>query len=375
MRKKTWRRLVPAAAIALSVLAQGGAASAATDEEKAGARAAAEQGAKALQDGRYDVAIDMLSRAEALIHAPTHLVLLAKAHERLGKLVKARELYLRVSREDLAPEAPAAFKQAKATAINELTTLDGRIPYVSVVVQGAGAANVRVTQDGVRVPDALVGVPRPVDPGEHKLQAVADGMESAINTVLVREGARETVVLTLQPRDVTAALPVTAPPAAAPSSTPVAPPVAAHPPTTAPALSSASSVPAASDTGAAKTASGVSGLRIASYAALGVGVAGLAVGTIFLVKSNGASSDANKAFDDCDLRGCSPSERANIASLDDDASGAKTGAIVGYTVGGAGVVAGVTLLLLDRHKKAPKSASGTIVPWMGYQSAGLVGTF
>jgi hypothetical protein len=368
MRKTTWRRLLPAAAIALTVLGQGGSSSAATDEEKAGARAAAEQGAKAMQDGRYDVAIDLLSRAEALIHAPTHLVLLAQAHERLGKLVKARELYLRVSREDFAPEAPAAFKQAKATAAKELTALESRIPYVSVVVQGAGAANVRVTQDGVRVPDALVGVPRPVDPGEHKLQAVADGMESTVNTVLVREGARETVVLTLQPRDVTASGP--------PATAPVRPAgaTAAATPAAAPAQSPGSPAPEGRDT-ATTSSSGTSALRIASYAALGVGVVGLAVGTVFLVKKSGATSDANKTFDECNPRGCSTSERASIASFDDDANAAKTNATIGYVVGGVGVVAGVTMLVLDLSKSSPKPAAASIQPWIGYQSAGLSGTF
>ena len=150
-------------------------------------------------EGRWSDAIDLMSRAEKLVHSPTHLLYLARAQEKLGKLVKAQESYLKITREKLAPNAPAAFHTAQKDAKKELEALTPRIPFVTVAVQGAGPLPVTVTMDGIKVPDALVGVPRPVDPGEHKLQAHAEGMSSSVSTISVSEGSRETVVLTLQP--------------------------------------------------------------------------------------------------------------------------------------------------------------------------------
>ena len=53
---------------------------------------------------------------------------------------------------------------------------------------------------------------------------------------------------------------------------------------------------------------------------------------------------------------------------------AQTLAIVGYAVGGLGVAAGVTLLLLDRSS-SESASKPRVVPWVGYQSAGVSGTF
>jgi hypothetical protein len=126
-----------------------------------------------------------------------------------------------------------------------------------------------------------------------------------------------------------------------------------------------------------------SGLRIASYAAFGVGVVGLAGGTIF---SLSAKSKADEAKDLC---GGTPSacpldadsaEANKVTQLNNDSGKAKTLGIVGFGVGGVGIAAGITLFILSnssgskeqvaRHRSAPK-----ITPWIGYNSAGVVGQF
>ena len=67
-----------------------------------------------------------------------------------------------------------------------------------MVQGGAGATSVRVTRNGEPVPAELLGVPTPVNPGDYSYQALADGMESTATTVKLRDGVRETVVLTLR---------------------------------------------------------------------------------------------------------------------------------------------------------------------------------
>ncbi|HEX9621815.1 MAG TPA: tetratricopeptide repeat protein, partial [Polyangiaceae bacterium] len=88
----------------------------------AGARAAATEGAKAFQEGRWQDAVDLFTRAESLVHAPPHLLFLARAQVKLGRLVAARELYNKILREPLAGDAPPAFLTAREAAEAEIET-------------------------------------------------------------------------------------------------------------------------------------------------------------------------------------------------------------------------------------------------------------
>src|SRR3954451_11899470 len=97
----------------LALVGQGGVAQAGEDEDRAGARAAATEGAKAMEEGRYEQAIDLFTRAESLVHAPPHLVYMARSYVKLGKLVRASETYLKVTRETLPSNAPKAFTDAQ----------------------------------------------------------------------------------------------------------------------------------------------------------------------------------------------------------------------------------------------------------------------
>lgn len=348
-------------------------ASAQTDEERAGARAAATQGAQAFSEGRWDAAIDMFSRAESLVHSPVHLLYQARAYVKLGQLVKARETYLKIIGEELPADAPAVFRDARSDAEKELEVLEPRVPYVSVVVQGAGGKDVRVTMDGVAVPPALIGVPRPVDPGEHAFQAFAEGMESARSSLDVKEGRKETVVLTLQPVSV-------APSSAAASSVPPAPPPGAAP--VAP-----SSAPSSPMKDQPAEPGGRPGLEIGGWAALGVGVAGLAAGTAFGLRAKSKRSDADgvcragyNGVPNAPQAGrtdlCDVSDRKKIDRLDNQADSASTLAVVGFAVGGVGIVTGVTLLVLGYTSGGDDAASERSVrPWVGWRSAGITGRF
>ncbi|HMJ12019.1 MAG TPA: hypothetical protein VK524_11430 [Polyangiaceae bacterium] len=326
-----------------------------TDEERSGARAAATQGAEAYNEKRYSEAVDLFSRAESLVHSPLHLMYMARSLEKLGKLVRARELYLKVTREQIPANAPPAFSRAQADAQTELSALEPRLPYITVQVEGAGAAPVTVLMDGIKVPPALVGLPRPVDPGDHKIIAQAEGLQSNEASVKVDEGKREIVTLTLQP----------AGSAAAPTAAAEAPP---------------ETMPGAAPIGVDTNMStgGSNGLKIGGFVALGVGVVGLGAGTFFLLQKSSKQSDAD---DLCTLPGggCPASAREEIEQLDDDAKSAGTLSAVGFIVGGVGVATGVTLLILSGKSSAPEQArlehKPGVRPWVGLGSAGVQGRF
>jgi len=367
MCSKSSRRIAPLASLILFCgLLHAGPARAETDEDRAGARTLATEGAKAFAAQRWSDAVDLFTRAEALLHAPPHLLFLARARVKLGQLVLAREMYTKIVRENIPPSAPAAFLEAQTAAKVELPALEPRLAMLTVTVTGADAKGVTITVDGQKLASVFVGAPKPIDPGEHKVQATSDGMASDVVTLHIKEGARQSVSLALTPQK-------SASPVATPTQVTAAAPVA-----TPPAL--ATPVPNQVDTATPDAASppaqgGASGLRIASFAALGVGVVGLGAGTVFGLQSLSKRSSAD---DRCpDPNRCPISQQAEVNGLDNDARQAQTLATVGFVAGGVGVAAGVTMFLLS-SKKQDQSAlrqHPTVRPWIGFQAAGVSGTF
>lgn len=331
-------RGVCSALTALALISLSSLSYAQSDADKVAARAAAQQGVQAYSEGRYADAADLLTRAESLFHAPPHVLYQARTQDKLGHLIEARELYMKLTRETLAPNAPEVFRTSQADANTELTALEARIPYLAVVLTPANA-NARVMLDGVELPPAMIGLESPVNPGKHRAVAVVGTTEGIPQEVEIAEGARLKV-------EVSPAAPVVL--VAAPPATPM-------------------------DQG---TSDPGKGLRIGGYVALGVGVVGLGVGTVFLINGIGKKGDADDAFDECNTPpvGCSTLEERNVNSLEDDAASAKTISFVGYGVGVAGIGTGIALLVLAGNKSADNTQAH-ITPWLGWQSAGVSGTF
>jgi hypothetical protein len=120
---------------------------------------------------------------------------------------------------------------------------------------------------------------------------------------------------------------------------------------------------------------GSNGMRIASYAALGVGVVGLGVGTVFGLQSMSKRSEADDLCPEPNR--CPVSQRDKVEGLDDDGRKAQTLATIGFIAGGVGVAAGVTLFLLSgkKHDQTALQRGPTVHPWLGLGSAGVTGTF
>src|SRR6201999_2886024 len=115
-------------------------------------------GYDALEKKDWAAAADRFTRADALCHAPTVTLGLARAQVGLGKLVNAQEIYSRVVHEPIPANASAAFSRAVDDARRELDALGPRVPSVLINVKGVDAP--KVTLDGVDVPNAALGVKR-----------------------------------------------------------------------------------------------------------------------------------------------------------------------------------------------------------------------
>lgn len=341
----TLHRLLPAlTAAGLIAVSASGAWAAPTDEERAGARAAAYAGVEAFDAGRYQEAVDYFERAESIIHSPVHLSYLGRARVQLGQLVLARETFLKILREEATTE-PA--RNAHAIASAELEKLEARIPSLTIEVTSADGRSFDVEIDGKKLPPALVGIPNPTDPGERHI-VVSSGSARAETTIVLAEGAKESVSLEL-------------PPAAEGEEEPA--------------------VQAVVDTGAS-SGGGTSGLRVGSYVAFGVGALGLGAGTFFALKASGKNDEASDlcvaetGTSSCSgLPSNSPVAR-QVRALDDEASESRTWATIGFIAGGVGVATGVTLFVLSLRSNEKEQVAGRrLTPVVGHNYVGLTGTF
>ena len=338
MGRSCLSRLASVTVVALS-MGLASTASGQTDEARAAARAAATQGLHALQEGRYKDALDLCTRAESLMHAPTHLLLIARAQTKLGHLVEAQEAYIKIVRDHLAPNAPKAFVDAQATAADEQAALAPRVPTLKVDVEGASPSDVQIALDGAPLPSALVGMASPINPGSHTLAVVSGSATADPVTVTVAEGARQSVTLTLKPTAVAESPPPQATPSTEPATAPLPPQHA--------------------------------GLAAAGWVGIGVGVVGLVAGSVFVIKNHSDRNDANAL---CGSSGCPESKRSEISSFDSDANSAATLSWVSYGVGAAGLVTGAVLLWAS-HGKPAAPQSGQVIPWFGKSAAGVRVTF
>ena len=313
-------------------------------EDKAGARAAAERGGAEYKAAHFKEALDLFLRAESLIHAPTHVLMIARTQSALGDIVVAKESYLKITREVLANSAPPAFKRAHADAEKELKDLEPRIPSIQVTVTGAIApTNLVVLMDDKAVPAALVGIPRPVNPGKHVFKATAQGFAAPEKSLTVKEGEAQSLVLELKPAAI-----VSGGPGGQPLDGP-------HP---------------GSGDQPLKAGNG----RYVGLAMIGVGVVGMVVGGVFAGLYTIKRGEANTAFEKCGP-GCAGAPADVVRGLDDSANGKGTISVIGLAAGGALAIGGTVLFVVNKPKASPAPAAARVVPWIGLGSAGVSGSF
>jgi PEGA domain len=320
-------------------------------ESVAAARSLGLAGIKLADSGDCKGAIEKLSRAESLYHAPSILGRLGECQVQVGQIVAGTENLNRVVREQLAATAPKAFRDAQERAKGVLNTALPKIARLTVRVDPADAKP-QVTVAGTAIPPALIGVERPTDPGTHEIVVSAPGYLEQKTSVTLAEGATQEIAVKLE-KD------------------PNATAVAAPPPTAAAAVVTTGPTAPPSDTGPKKS-------NTLAYVALGVGGVGLVVGGITGFLALGKKGDLKGCVD----TKCPTSQKDTL----DGAKSMATVSTVGFAVGFVGVGVGVVLLLTGNNSShASLSASKVakrdsfhgvhVEPWVGTQSAGVTGTF
>jgi hypothetical protein len=263
------------------------------------------KGIAAFQEGKWLEAYARFSEANALSPSPVFVLYMGRSLRNAGRLIEARAKLRAMVDKPIAAGAPSSWHQAQTDARAEVQQLDGNIPTVVVLVNGAGASAPSLTLDDAPAP---VGRPMPVDPGDHRLLARAGSREVA-KTIQVKEAARLEVTLDLQAEGSGASSSVERPSTA---------------------------------TGAAASADR-RGSALPGIVALAVGGAALGVGAVTGVL---ALSRAGDAKDRCPDDQCPYVDKSSIESDRSAAKDIATVSTVAFLVGGVAAATGVVLLVV-----------------------------
>jgi hypothetical protein len=293
------------------------------------ARAQAEEhfrtGKRLMQEGHMAEACRELAASQSLDPAAGTLLNLAECHENEGRYASA---YREFSR-SLEIAKSKGREDRVAFASEHLRSLAPKLSTLTIhVPAGLEASRAGLALDDVPVEPATWGTPMPIDPGPHVVRATLAG--KAFFEKVVAIGA------TADAQSVD----VPAPPEALPATEPPRPARATPAPTAAPAVAERASSGRASS-GAGDTQ------RILSYAVAGVGVAALAVGTVFVVRTDSLESQADQL-----ARGGDPSALSKAS----EARTAQTVARIGFGVGIVALGTGAVLFFSAPRAQTPKGA-------------------
>jgi hypothetical protein len=336
---------VPALTAALLVLASPVRLRAQATE--AAATALFDDGRKLMTQHRYPEACPKLAESQRLAPSGGTLLNLADCYEHTGQTASAW-----VAWKDAAARADAAGKaDVENKALARAAALEPGLAKLAIAVApGSGVSGLEIKRDGVAVGPAEYGLPIPVDPGRHLIEAAAPKKKewSAIIEVLPKQSdARVTVTLADE---------VEAGPPAVPAPPPA--PLGNAPEPTHAASASATDRPA---TGAGSTQ------RTLGFVALGVGVAGVAVGSAFGLV---AMSKNNEALGPQNCRTSTLCNQTGL-SLTSDAKNDATLSTIAFGVGAAGLVAGAVLWLTAPKTPVPAAGAVRVAPEVGRSYGGV----
>ena len=332
------KRSIPSLMTASALLLYGQVA---LGQDAAAAEALFDEGLAAMKAGDFQKACPKISESFRLEARPGTLFTVAECWRKAGKTATALARYneyLRVF-ERMTKKEKKGQRGRDKFAKKHAAALKKSVPRLVVRLAKDAPAGTTVKRDGTELGAPSLGTPLPVDPGEHVITARADNGATAERTVAIKDGETREVTLQLtapaQPEDVTPA-PVAAP------------------------------VEQGADEPQQDKASDGSGQRTTGLVLMGVGAAGVVVGTVTGLMVLGKKGTIE---DNCGIGG---DETACSADGVSEADSAKTLALVstiGFGVGIAGLGAGATLFFTAPKPSTARRGSP------GGASVTLAGTF
>lgn len=301
-----------------------------TTTQQAVAQTLFDQAKKLMADGRYPEACTKFADSNRLAPGTGTLLNLATCHIKIGKLTTA---WLELN--DAADSDRREGNTQRLDWIHsQIAELEPQLDYLTVQVPPATPAGFAITLDDVKIDSSVWNTATPLDPGEHVVRATAPGYDDWSKKITVAGTAQKQTI----------EVPILTEHSAAQQTAVVAPP-----PRTVeePKPDDSQSID--------KTR------RTVAYVLGGTAVAGIAVGTIFGVKTISDWSDRN---DNC------PAGRCNQTAVDDSSS-AKTAAIISDVSFGVAIVAaaaGTYLFVTSKHHSSSVTVGGAPLPGGGVAS-------
>jgi tetratricopeptide (TPR) repeat protein len=297
------------------------------------ARAQFQQGLALETAGDWAGALSIFQQVAAVKLTPQVRFHVGLCEEHLGRLAAALGDYELAAHE--AEEAKVAEVSQQVSARRD--ELRARIPKLTIV-RGAGAEYASISLDGVSLGSTSIGVELPVDPGPHGVEARASGFKPFTTTVDMAEKELRKVEVKLERI-----------PMATAAETREEPEPVASARDTAPAEAPKSSA--------------------LPFIIGGVGVASLGAAGVFFLLRQGA---INKLDDNCSTNKICPVDQQ--ATYDQGKTYTLV-ADVTLGVGIAGVALGTVLLLTQKKPKQTSTALMLAPTAAGAPGASLVGTF
>jgi hypothetical protein len=289
-------------------------------EQKAAAQALFERGRALVEQGQFAEACPKFAESQRLDPGIGTLLWLADCYESSGRTASAWASF-----KEAAAAASLRHDDRERVARERAADLEPHLSRLSIApAPDAPTSTLEVRRDGMTIGSAEWGLPLPLDPGPHTVAATAPGRRSWSVTVVVEPtGSMLSVTI----------------PALAPA-TSVGPPGEGDRPS-----SERHVVEGRSH--ATGTAQRIVGLAIA-----GLGLGGLAVGTVFSLKARstyGMSNSSGHCLSDNECDAIGKSDRRDAYSL-------ATAATVIMSIGAVGLSGGAVLFFTAPRQGAPAIA-------------------
>jgi hypothetical protein len=236
---------------------------------------------------------------------------IARCEEQLGQIASALADYELVER-DMRDSHGDADADLRNTSRERGNVLRSRVPRLTLLAPLPEPPNFVVRLDGTVVADAALGVPLPVDPGRHRVEASAGGRIPLTRELEVREKETTRVALQLE--------------------------------------KSAATQQAEADTTGGGGGGGGSGQRTAGWIAIGGGAVLGVVSIVFLAAHNSIVSDVTS---ECPGGACASSSALKDANGRHGGANTDEGLSIGFAIGAvAAIGTGVALVLTAKSAPA-----------------------
>lgn len=310
------------------------------------ARVLMDEGFSYRDRGNLKGALQSFTAADEIMHVPTTRLEVARSQADLGLLVEALDTAISVSRIPVPPNEPRAFAVARAQAQELANKFEKRLASLSIVITDAkGRTGLSVFIDASEVPVDALAVPRRMNPGHHAVTMVLGSRQQRAELDLAEGEAKGLRLDAGALFDLAANDPkATAPP----------PPAISEPSYQAPSPAPRTHTPEKRNHFGALTIGG-----------LALGGAGLAVGTIF-----GIRTFSIKASLHCPNGVCPPDQHADLKAARDSALVAN----IGFAAAGVGAAAAALGYFVGIGASEPRVGS-RITPVVGYRHLGVMGHF